>query len=61
MFKRHNRLLETGKICYLENFPPMNITVPLPFYRRSLAGRSGSVVMASVAFDDGVGQVSGTW
>lgn len=49
-----------GKICYLE-IPAVDVTRSVFFYERSFGWKTRTRSDGSVAFDDGVGQVSGTW
>jgi predicted enzyme related to lactoylglutathione lyase len=49
-----------GKICYIE-LPATDIARSADFYKRTLGWESRQRGDGRVAFDDGVGQVSGTW
>jgi predicted enzyme related to lactoylglutathione lyase len=49
-----------GKICYVE-IPAVDIQRSAEFYARSFGWKSRTRGDGSLAFDDGVGQVSGTW
>jgi predicted enzyme related to lactoylglutathione lyase len=49
-----------GKICYLE-IPSIDINVSANFYRNCFDWYTRIRGDGSIAFDDGVGQVSGTW
>jgi predicted enzyme related to lactoylglutathione lyase len=49
-----------GKICYVE-IPATDITQSAEFYRSVFGWNIRLHDDGSVAFDDGVGQVSGTW
>jgi uncharacterized protein len=49
-----------GKICYVE-LPSSNVEESSAFYRDALDWKIRRRDDGSVAFDDGVGQVSGTW
>src|SRR5579862_5402161 len=49
-----------GKICYVE-FPAKDIAVSSEFYRKVFGWSLRTRGDGAVAFDDGVGQVSGTW
>jgi uncharacterized protein len=49
-----------GKICYLE-MPALDIAVSSAFYRDAFGWTLRSDDGGGVAFDDGVGQVSGMW
>ena len=52
--------LGNGKICYLE-IPATDITRSADFYGRVFGWRVRKRGDGSTAFDDGVGEVSGTW
>lgn len=49
-----------GKICYLE-IPAADIDASVSFYRHVFGWRIRKRGDGSIAFDDGVGEVSGTW
>jgi predicted enzyme related to lactoylglutathione lyase len=49
-----------GKICYLE-IPAANIEQSKNFYEAVFGWKTRTRGDGSIAFDDGVGQVSGTW
>ena len=49
-----------GKICYIE-IPATDITRSSEFYQRVFGWSIRNRGDGSVAFDDGVGEVSGTW
>src|SRR5690242_10627868 len=49
-----------GKICYVE-LPALDIARSAAFYRAVFGWESRRRGDGSIAFDDGVGQVSGTW
>jgi predicted enzyme related to lactoylglutathione lyase len=49
-----------GKICYLE-IPSIDIRVSAAFYEAVFTWRTRKRGDGAVAFDDGVGEVSGTW
>jgi len=49
-----------GKICYIE-MPATDITRYAEFYRRVFGWNIRKRGDGSLAFDDGVGEVSGTW
>jgi predicted enzyme related to lactoylglutathione lyase len=49
-----------GKICYLE-IPAIDINQSSSFYREVFGWRIRTRGNGSVAFDDAVGEVSGTW
>ena len=50
----------TGKICYLE-IPAVDVAQSAEFYRRCFGWHIRQRGDGSTAFDDTVGQVSGTW
>lgn len=50
----------TGKICYIE-IPATDIEQSSDFYRRAFGWKVRTRDDGSVAFDDTVGQVNGTW
>lgn len=52
--------LGNGKICYVE-IPATDIATSAEFYRAVFGWQTRTRGDGSVAFDDGVGQVSGTW
>ena len=52
--------LGNGKICYLE-IPAVDIQRSVSFYQEVFGWRIRRRKDGSVAFDDGVGEVSGTW
>ena len=52
--------LGNGKICYVE-IPAADIGVSSAFYERVFGWRTRTRGDGHIAFDDGVGQVSGTW
>ena len=52
--------LGNGKICYLE-IPAVDIQRSAEFYEKVLGWRTRTRGDGKLAFDDGVGQVSGTW
>jgi predicted enzyme related to lactoylglutathione lyase len=49
-----------GKICYLE-IPATDIARSSRFYQQAFGWRLRTDAVGSVAFDDGVGEVSGLW
>jgi predicted enzyme related to lactoylglutathione lyase len=49
-----------GKICYIE-IPANEINGSVDFYRKVFGWQTRTRGDGSVAFDDGVGEVSGTW
>ena len=52
--------LGNGKICYLE-IPADNIATSSRFYQEVFGWQLRTRGDGAVAFDDGVGEVSGTW
>jgi predicted enzyme related to lactoylglutathione lyase len=52
--------LGNGKICYIE-IPASNIARSADFYQRVFGWNTRKRGDGSTAFDDAVGQVSGTW
>ncbi len=55
-----NPTLGNGKICYLE-IPAADINASANFYKEVFGWTTRTRGDGSLAFDDGVGQVSGTW
>ena len=49
-----------GKICYVE-IPAADIASSVAFYQAVFGWKTRRRGDGSIAFDDGVGQVSGTW
>ena len=52
--------LGNGKICYLE-IPANDIDTSVKFYETVFGWQTRRRGDGAIAFDDGVGQVSGTW
>ena len=52
--------LGNGKICYIE-IPALEVAQSAEFYRNVFGWTSRRRGDGSIAFDDGVGEVSGTW
>lgn len=52
--------LKNGKICYLE-IPAVDVALSAEFYKRAFGWNTRRRGDGSLAFDDSVGQVSGTW
>jgi predicted enzyme related to lactoylglutathione lyase len=52
--------LANGKICYLE-IPAADVSHSIAFYEAVFGWRTRQRGDDSMAFDDGVGEVSGTW
>ena len=53
-------LYRTGKICYIE-IPATNVIESAEFYKRAFGWQTRQRGDGSIAFDDTVNQVSGTW
>ncbi len=52
--------LGNGKICYLE-IPSIDINISSAFYQKVFEWNIRKRGDGAIAFDDGVGEVSGTW
>jgi predicted enzyme related to lactoylglutathione lyase len=52
--------LGNGKICYME-IPAIDVRRSAAFYEKVFGWRIRQRGDGSIAFDDGVGEVSGTW
>ena len=52
--------LSNGKICYLE-IPAVDIDRSVSFYQNALGWKTRRRKDGSIAFDDSVGEVSGSW
>jgi predicted enzyme related to lactoylglutathione lyase len=52
--------LANGKICYIE-IPTTDVRQSSEFYERAFGWRLRKRGDGAIAFDDGVGQVSGAW
>jgi uncharacterized protein len=52
--------LSNGKICYVE-IPAVEITQSAEFYEEVFGWKTRRRGDGQIAFDDGVGEVSGTW
>jgi predicted enzyme related to lactoylglutathione lyase len=52
--------LSNGKICYLE-IPALDIAASVSFYKEVFGWQTRQRGDGSIAFDDTVGEVSGTW
>src|SRR5256886_17553323 len=52
--------LRNGKICYLE-MPAVNIETSASFYKTAFGWNTRPRGDGAIAFDDTVGEVSGTW
>jgi uncharacterized protein len=60
MANNQHPTLGHGKICYLE-IPSTNVAASSMFYEAVFGWQSRTRGDGSIAFDDGVGEVSGTW
>ncbi|HMH24861.1 MAG TPA: VOC family protein [Puia sp.] len=60
MANTNSPTLGNGKICYLE-IPATDVTESSTFYQQVFGWRLRKRSNDHIAFDDGVGQVSGTW
>ena len=52
--------LRNGKICYVE-IPAVDIRLSAGFYENVFGWKTRQRGDGAIAFDDGVGEVSGTW
>lgn len=52
--------LGNGKICYIE-LPAQNVSDSSAFYKKVFGWKIRTRGDGSIAFDDGIGEVSGTW
>ncbi|MEN3368193.1 MAG: uncharacterized protein V7609_336 [Verrucomicrobiota bacterium] len=52
--------LSNGKICYIE-MPAIDVQRSADFYKKVFGWQIRKRGDGSIAFDDGVGEVSGTW
>lgn len=52
--------LGNGKVCYIE-IPALDIKLSAAFYREVFGWHIRTRGDGNIAFDDGVGEVSGTW
>jgi uncharacterized protein len=60
MEEKNHPTLANGKICYIE-IPARDITASAHFYQEVFGWKIRTRGDGSVAFDDAVGEVSGTW
>lgn len=58
--QNHGPSYGNGKICYLE-IPATDIALSVKFYETIFEWHTRRRGDGSIAFDDGVGEVSGTW
>ena len=60
MTNENRPTLSNGKICYLE-IPAIDVSVSVKFYKEVFDWQVRQRGDGSIAFDDTVGEVSGTW
>ena len=60
MANHEHPTLANGKVCYIE-IPAIDISASSRFYQEVFGWRIRQRGDGSIAFDDGVGEVSGTW
>jgi predicted enzyme related to lactoylglutathione lyase len=60
MTNENRPTLSNGKICYLE-IPAIDVSVSVSFYQQVFGWQVRQRGDGSIAFDDTVGEVSGTW
>jgi len=60
MSEKPHPTLANGKVCYIE-MPAIDVNVSATFYQEVFGWRVRTRGDGSVAFDDGAGEVSGTW
>ena len=60
MTNENRPTLSNGKICYLE-IPSIDVSVSVSFYQEVFGWQVRQRGDGSIAFDDTVGEVSGTW
>jgi uncharacterized protein len=58
--ENNNPTIGNGKICYLE-IPAVDVSISSAFYQKVFGWNIRKRNDGSVAFDDGVYEVSGTW
>jgi predicted enzyme related to lactoylglutathione lyase len=58
--KSDHPTLANGKVCYIE-IPAIDINRSVSFYKEVFGWKIRTRGDGSIAFDDGVGEVSGTW
>jgi len=58
--KSQHPTLSNGKICYVE-IPALDVRTSADFYSKVFGWNVRQRDDGSIAFDDGVGEVSGTW
>jgi predicted enzyme related to lactoylglutathione lyase len=60
MTNENRPTLSNGKICYIE-IPTIDVNVSVRFYQEVFGWQTRQRGDGSIAFDDTVGEVSGTW
>ena len=60
MTNENRPTLSNGKICYVE-IPALDVSVSVRFYQEVFGWQVRQRGDGSIAFDDTVGEVSGTW
>ncbi len=60
MTNENRPTLSNGKICYVE-IPAIDVSVSVRFYQEAFGWQVRQRGDGSIAFDDTVGEVSGTW
>jgi predicted enzyme related to lactoylglutathione lyase len=60
MEKSIHPTIANGKICYLE-IPAVDVIISANFYKKVFGWHIRERSDGMIAFDDGVGEVSGTW
>jgi hypothetical protein len=60
MEKSNHPTIANGKICYLE-IPALDVIISANFYKKVFGWHIRERSDGMIAFDDGVGEVSGTW
>ena len=60
MTNENRPTLSNGKICYVE-IPAIDVSVSVRFYQKAFGWQVRQRGDGSIAFDDTVGEVSGTW
>jgi predicted enzyme related to lactoylglutathione lyase len=58
--ENNNPTLANGKVCYIE-IPALDINRSVSFYREVFGWQIRTRSDGSIAFEDSVGEVSGTW
>ena len=60
MEEKKHPTLSNGKVCYIE-IPAIDINQSVSFYKEVFGWQTRTRGDGSIAFDDAVGEVSGTW